>query len=212
MSHAALIADHVSCRVEELAKKKGASMAQVAIAWMLSKEGVSAPIVGSTSLKNLEDILGAHWLTLACSAVSLLDGLRRTRCKVDGGRNQVPRRAVPASEDCRTLVSGLVLAFTVSMLEKFDRVLPQILQKRCAIFCGDYVHGRLPGASHWAVCYQPTLMLRDVVVCSSTPISHVDVKTPPPTASGKSVRLSCYARPKFALGDQRQLRRNCVRF
>ena len=34
-------------------------MAQVAVAWMLSKEGVSAPIVGSTNLKNLEDILGA---------------------------------------------------------------------------------------------------------------------------------------------------------
>lgn len=34
-------------------------MAQVAIAWSLSKEGVTAPIVGTTSLKNLEDIIGA---------------------------------------------------------------------------------------------------------------------------------------------------------
>lgn len=32
-------------------------MAQVAIAWTLSKPGVSAPIVGTTSLANLEDIL-----------------------------------------------------------------------------------------------------------------------------------------------------------
>lgn len=32
-------------------------MAQVAIAWVLSKSGVSAPIVGSTSLANLEDII-----------------------------------------------------------------------------------------------------------------------------------------------------------
>lgn len=48
-------------RVEEVAKKKGISMAQVAIAWSLSKDGVTAPIVGTTSLKNLEDILaGAH--------------------------------------------------------------------------------------------------------------------------------------------------------
>lgn len=45
-------------RVDEIAKKKGVSMAQIAISWTLSKEGVSAPIVGSTSIKNLEDILG----------------------------------------------------------------------------------------------------------------------------------------------------------
>ena len=45
-------------RVEEIAKKKGATMAQIAIAWSLSKPGVTAPIVGTTSLKNLEDIIG----------------------------------------------------------------------------------------------------------------------------------------------------------
>ncbi|KAI0737382.1 aryl-alcohol dehydrogenase [Daedaleopsis nitida] len=45
-------------RVEELAKKKGVSMAQIAIAWVLAKPGVTAPIIGTTSLSNLEDILG----------------------------------------------------------------------------------------------------------------------------------------------------------
>ena len=46
--------------VEALAKRKGpgVSMAQVAVAWMLAKPGVTAPIVGTTSLANLEDILG----------------------------------------------------------------------------------------------------------------------------------------------------------
>ena len=34
-------------------------MAQVALAWVLSKPGVTAPIVGTTSLANLEDLLGA---------------------------------------------------------------------------------------------------------------------------------------------------------
>jgi aryl-alcohol dehydrogenase-like predicted oxidoreductase len=33
-------------------------MAQVAVAWVLSKDGVQAPIVGSTSVKHLLDILG----------------------------------------------------------------------------------------------------------------------------------------------------------
>ncbi len=33
-------------------------MAQVAIAWMLSKPGVTAPIVGTTSLDKLKDLIG----------------------------------------------------------------------------------------------------------------------------------------------------------
>jgi aryl-alcohol dehydrogenase-like predicted oxidoreductase len=33
-------------------------MAQISIAWVLSKDPVAAPIVGTTSLKNLEDIVG----------------------------------------------------------------------------------------------------------------------------------------------------------
>ena len=44
-------------RVEELAKKKGCNMAQVATAWILSKPHVTAPIVGTTSIDNLNDIL-----------------------------------------------------------------------------------------------------------------------------------------------------------
>ena len=44
--------------VEEISKARGISMAQVAIAWSLSKDEVTAPIVGTTSLKNLEDIAG----------------------------------------------------------------------------------------------------------------------------------------------------------
>lgn len=45
-------------RLEEIAIKKGIRMVQVAIAWMLSKDGVAAPIVGTTNLDNLRDILG----------------------------------------------------------------------------------------------------------------------------------------------------------
>ncbi|KAF5320800.1 hypothetical protein D9619_001960 [Psilocybe cf. subviscida] len=51
----------IVARVEEIAKKRNVSMAQISTAWILAKEGVSAPIVGTTSLKNLEDILaGVH--------------------------------------------------------------------------------------------------------------------------------------------------------
>ncbi|KAI0669357.1 Aldo/keto reductase [Trametes maxima] len=60
-------------RVQEIADKRGVSMAQVSIAWMLSKDGVSAPIVGSTNLKNLEDIIGALDVRLTTEEVKYLE-------------------------------------------------------------------------------------------------------------------------------------------
>ena len=59
--------------VEELAKKKGVTMAQVALAWMLAKPLVSAPIVGTTSLANLEDILGSLNVKLTEEEIKLLE-------------------------------------------------------------------------------------------------------------------------------------------
>ncbi|KAJ3575321.1 hypothetical protein NP233_g1173 [Leucocoprinus birnbaumii] len=46
-------------RVENIAKKRGINMAQVSLAWVLSKPGVTAPVVGTTSLENLSDLVGA---------------------------------------------------------------------------------------------------------------------------------------------------------
>ncbi|KAJ7367511.1 NADP-dependent oxidoreductase domain-containing protein [Mycena albidolilacea] len=60
-------------RVEEIAKKRGISMAQVAIAWVLSKDGVSAPIVGTTSLANLTDIIGAIHVQLSGAEIKYLE-------------------------------------------------------------------------------------------------------------------------------------------
>lgn len=60
-------------RVEALAKAKGVSMAQISIAWMLSKDPVAAPIVGTTSLQNLEDIIGAVHLKLTEEEIKSLE-------------------------------------------------------------------------------------------------------------------------------------------
>ncbi|KDQ07839.1 hypothetical protein BOTBODRAFT_592934 [Botryobasidium botryosum FD-172 SS1] len=62
-------------RVEEIAKKKGVSMAQIAVAWLLSKEGVTAPIVGTTSLQNLDDIIGGVNVTLTPEEIKYLEEL-----------------------------------------------------------------------------------------------------------------------------------------
>ncbi|CAE7089580.1 unnamed protein product [Rhizoctonia solani] len=60
-------------RVEALATAKGVSMAQISIAWVLSKDPVAAPIVGTTSLKNLEDILGAIRVKLTEEEIKSLE-------------------------------------------------------------------------------------------------------------------------------------------
>ncbi|CCM05958.1 uncharacterized protein FIBRA_08197 [Fibroporia radiculosa] len=60
-------------RVEEIAKKHQVSMAQVATAWEFSKDVVAAPIVGTTSLENLKDILEGVYLKLTEEEVKYLE-------------------------------------------------------------------------------------------------------------------------------------------
>ncbi|THH12678.1 hypothetical protein EW146_g7470 [Bondarzewia mesenterica] len=52
------------CSIEVLARKYKVSMAQVSLAWVLSKDTVTAPIIGTTSLDKLKDLLGALDLKL----------------------------------------------------------------------------------------------------------------------------------------------------
>ena len=49
---------------EEIAAARGATVAQVAIAWLLGVEGVTAPIIGPRTSGHLEDLLGAAELEL----------------------------------------------------------------------------------------------------------------------------------------------------
>ncbi|KAI0798458.1 Aldo/keto reductase [Irpex lacteus] len=60
-------------RVEELAKKKSVTMAQVAVAWTLSKDSVTAPIVGTTKLQNLEEIIAAIDIKLTDEEIESLE-------------------------------------------------------------------------------------------------------------------------------------------
>ena len=52
-----------------MADKRGISRAQVALAWLLSKPVVSAPIVGVTSAAQLADALGALSVELSAEEV-----------------------------------------------------------------------------------------------------------------------------------------------
>lgn len=49
---------------EAIASEKGATVAQVALAWLLGTDGVAAPIVGPRTFEQLEDLLGSVDVTL----------------------------------------------------------------------------------------------------------------------------------------------------
>lgn len=59
--------------VERIADQRGVAMARVAMAWLLSKRDVTAPIVGATKLSHLEDAIAALDLTLTADEVSALE-------------------------------------------------------------------------------------------------------------------------------------------
>jgi aryl-alcohol dehydrogenase-like predicted oxidoreductase len=60
-------------RVEEIASERGVKPAQVALAWVMGKPGVTAPIIGATKLGHLEDALGALDVELSPQEVERLE-------------------------------------------------------------------------------------------------------------------------------------------
>jgi len=62
-------------RVRELAQKKNVSCAQIALAWLLAKPEVTAPVIGATKLAHLEDAIAATKLQLSAEEMKFLEEL-----------------------------------------------------------------------------------------------------------------------------------------
>ena len=60
-------------RVDEVAAERGVPSAQVALAWVLGRPGVTAPIVGATKVGHVEDALAAEELELTADEVARLE-------------------------------------------------------------------------------------------------------------------------------------------
>ena len=60
-------------RLTAVSQARGVPSAQVALAWLLSRPGVTAPIVGATKLTHLDDALAAEELTLSAEEISALE-------------------------------------------------------------------------------------------------------------------------------------------
>jgi aryl-alcohol dehydrogenase-like predicted oxidoreductase len=60
-------------RVAEVAAERGVTSARIALAWLLHKPGVTAPIVGATKVDHLEDALAAERLSLSADEIERLE-------------------------------------------------------------------------------------------------------------------------------------------
>jgi len=60
-------------RVTEIAQSRGVKNAQIALAWMLCRPGVSAPIIGASKPYQLEDALGALTIQLTEEEIGKLE-------------------------------------------------------------------------------------------------------------------------------------------
>src|ERR1017187_4992076 len=63
----------VADRLGEVAAARGVPMAQVALAWLLSKPAITSPIVGATKLHHLEDAVAAVSLKLTAEEIKALE-------------------------------------------------------------------------------------------------------------------------------------------
>jgi 1-deoxyxylulose-5-phosphate synthase len=62
-------------RADEIAVERDIPTAQVALAWLLHRPGVTAPIIGATKLEHLQDALAAEQLSLSPEEIERLEEL-----------------------------------------------------------------------------------------------------------------------------------------
>lgn len=60
-------------RVTELAKPRGVSNAQIALAWMLHKPGITSPIIGASKMYQLEEAISALDVQLSADEIKNLE-------------------------------------------------------------------------------------------------------------------------------------------
>jgi len=62
-------------RLRELSAQRGVSNAQVALAWLLHKPGITAPIIGASKMKHLEEAVAALQIKLSGEEINQLEEL-----------------------------------------------------------------------------------------------------------------------------------------
>lgn len=60
-------------RVADLARRRDVPRVHIALAWLLQKSPVTAPIIGATKISHLDDAVGALSVTLTADEVAYLE-------------------------------------------------------------------------------------------------------------------------------------------
>lgn len=63
----------IAQRLAQVAESKGVTRAQVALAWLLSKPAVTAPIIGASRAEQFADLVKAVDVTLSDDEITLLE-------------------------------------------------------------------------------------------------------------------------------------------
>jgi aryl-alcohol dehydrogenase-like predicted oxidoreductase len=64
---------HVLDRCVEVANQRGVKPAQIALAWMLRKPGITAPIVGASKMYQLDEAVAATEIVLDADEMARLE-------------------------------------------------------------------------------------------------------------------------------------------
>ena len=81
--------------VQAVAKERGLPPAQIALAWLLAKPGVAAPIVGATKPGHLEDAIAAVEVELSAEEIARLEAPYQPHAVKGLGRPALHRPAPP---------------------------------------------------------------------------------------------------------------------
>jgi aryl-alcohol dehydrogenase-like predicted oxidoreductase len=63
----------VAQRASEVAQERGVSASQIALAWLLNKPHITAPIIGATKMEHLEQAIAALEIKLSAEEVQRLE-------------------------------------------------------------------------------------------------------------------------------------------
>ena len=64
----------VLAALDDAACRHAATVAQIALAWLIARPGVTAPIVSATSITQLRELAAARTLLLTKADIAALDG------------------------------------------------------------------------------------------------------------------------------------------
>ena len=84
--------------VEALAREAGCTLAQLALAWLLARGAEVVPIPGTTSLKHLEENLGASAVALPTYTIARLDALINQQTVVGARYNAVTQAEIDTED------------------------------------------------------------------------------------------------------------------